>query len=114
MRSTCTFSPWTRRLKASEIVHYFARPDVMERLHLMKAPSEKTAQRWMHIMEYHYGRPKNGMYVDGHECEDAMEYCTKVFLPFWFSIEEWMMTWDNNNKPILLCGMVMFPQKKCV
>jgi len=22
------------------------------------------------------------------------------------------MTWDNHNEPILLCGMVMFPQKK--
>jgi len=29
-----------KTLKASKIVHYLARPDVMERLHLMKAPSE--------------------------------------------------------------------------
>jgi len=65
-------------------------------------------------MEYHYGRPKNGMYIDGHEHEDVMEYHTKVFLPFWFSIEEQMMTWDNNNEPIFPCGMAMFPQKKCV
>jgi len=53
-------------------------------------------QQWMHIMEYCYGRPKNRMYVDGCECEDVVEYCIKVFLPFWFSIEGQMMTWDNN------------------
>ena len=54
------------------------------------------------------------MYIYGHEREDVVEYHTKVFLPFWFSIEEHMMTWDNNNEPILPCGMAMFPQKKHV
>jgi len=48
------------------------------------------------VVDVHCGvslwRPKNGMYVDEHECEAVMEYCTKVFLPFWFSTKEQMMT----------------------
>ena len=44
-----------KTLKETEIVHYLARLDVMERLHLTEAPSEWTAQWWMHIVDYHYG-----------------------------------------------------------
>jgi len=85
-----------RYLCTRDIVQYLDKPAVKERLGLKNMPSECMAQCWMHTMEYQYGKPKNGMYVDGHECEDVVAYRTKVFLPFWMSIESWMMKWDNN------------------
>lgn len=51
-------------------------------------------------MQYHYRQTKNGMYVDGHERDDVVEYCNMVFLPFWASIESQMMKWTNDNNTI--------------
>ncbi|KAF8478293.1 hypothetical protein JB92DRAFT_3134072 [Gautieria morchelliformis] len=87
-------------LKAVDIVWYLAKPEVKERLGLKKTPSECTARQWMHAMNYQYGKSANGMYVDGHEREDVVDYQTKVFLPFWTSIEDQMVKWSNDNEPI--------------
>ena len=57
----------TKYKSAMDILHYLDRPEVKERLKLTKKPHLRTAQHWMHAMEYQYGRPTNGMYVDGHE-----------------------------------------------
>jgi len=101
-------------LCARDIVQYLDDPVVKEQLGLKNTPSECTAQHWMHAMEYWYGKPKNGMYVDGHECEDVVAYRRDVFLPFWMSIESRMMKWDNDNTPVLPQGIPNFPQQKCI
>ena len=31
-------------------------------------------------MEYQYGKEKNGMYIDEHECEDVVKYRKEVFV----------------------------------
>jgi hypothetical protein len=36
--------------------------------------SEHTAHRWMEKLGWKYGKQKNGMYIDGHEREDVVEY----------------------------------------
>jgi len=46
----------------------------------------------MTAMEYHYRKEKNGMYIDGHEQEDVVNYHKKVFLPFWTKIEQQTMS----------------------
>ena len=33
-----------------------------------------TAQRWLAKMKWHYGKTKNGMYIDGHERGDVVAY----------------------------------------
>ncbi|KAF8532225.1 hypothetical protein JB92DRAFT_3103950 [Gautieria morchelliformis] len=87
-------------LKAVSIIWYLAKPEVKEHLGLKKTPSEHTTCQWTHAMNYRYGKSANGMYVDGHEREDLMDSWTKVFLPFWTSIEDQMVKWSNDNEPI--------------
>jgi len=89
-----------RYLKAVDIIQYLNKPEVKSRLGLKETPSERTARQWMHAMDYRYGKSANGMYVDGHEHEDVVNYRTKVFLPFWTSIEDQMVKWSNDNEPV--------------
>jgi hypothetical protein len=65
-------------------------------------------------MQYCYGKPQNGMYVDGHERTDVVTYHQEVFLPFWAAIEDRMMTWDKDGKPTDPCAMPNFLEQKCV
>jgi len=97
-------------LCALDVVEYLDKPKVKVQLKLKKMPSERTAWRWMHAMQYQYGKHQNGMYIDGHEHADVVEYQMDVFLPFWASIEGEMMKWDNKNIPILPNGIPTFPQ----
>ena len=39
----------------------------------------QTAWRWFQKMDWCFGRKKKGMYIDGHEREDVVEY-RKAFL----------------------------------
>ena len=39
--------------------------------------SERTAQRWMNHLGFHFGEPPLGVYVDGHEREDVIRYRAK-------------------------------------
>ena len=61
-------------LKAVDIVWYLDKPEVKSRLGLKNTPSEHTAHQCMHVMKYQYGKADNGMYVDGHECKDVVNY----------------------------------------
>ena len=69
--------------------------------------SEQTAQRWLKKLDWRYGRKKNGMYINGHEREDVVQYQTK-FLARWKEYEEQMITFDNdgnvNITPRLPCA----------
>jgi len=38
----------------------------------------------------------------------------EIFLPFWTSIEDWMLIWTNDNQPISPRGMPTFPEQKRV
>ncbi|KIJ41420.1 hypothetical protein M422DRAFT_255624 [Sphaerobolus stellatus SS14] len=52
-------------------------------------------------MEFRYGTGKNGMYIDGHEHEDVVNYRQNVFLPLWYStLELHMMHWTPDGKQI--------------
>jgi hypothetical protein len=68
----------------------------------------------MHAMQYQYGKAPNGMYVDGHKFQDVVDYRQEVFLPFWASIEDHMMTWTRENQPINPHAMLTFPEQKCI
>ncbi|KAF8575281.1 hypothetical protein K439DRAFT_1623731, partial [Ramaria rubella] len=96
------------------VISYFHRIDVQERLKVKKIPSERTARRWMHIMQYRYGKTPHGMYVDGHERQDVVDYRTHIFLPFWASIEGRMMTWTHENTPVYPKAITSFPAQKRV
>ncbi|KIM76951.1 hypothetical protein PILCRDRAFT_26353, partial [Piloderma croceum F 1598] len=40
-----------------------------------------TARRWLHKEGFKYIHHKKGLYFDGHDRPDVVEYCQKHFLP---------------------------------
>jgi hypothetical protein len=56
----------------------------------------RTARRWLKKLDWRYGRKKNGMYIDGHEREDVVQY-RKEFLARWKEYEKCMFTFDNDG-----------------
>jgi hypothetical protein len=73
-------------IRAQDIVDFITTPDMQEKLDEMGAKKKKislrTAQRWLHKMGWRYARKRNGMYIDGHEREDIVEYRTQ-FIKRW-------------------------------
>ena len=65
-------------LKAQDIVDIIASPRMQEiftRKNISKPSiSIKTALRWLDKLGWMYGKLKNGMYIDGHERPDVVEY----------------------------------------
>jgi hypothetical protein len=61
-----------------------------------KKISLRTAQRWLHAMGWRYGRKKNGMYIDGHEREDVVEY-RREFIGRWKIYEKRMYLYNNDG-----------------
>lgn len=43
--------------------------------------------------------PKNGMYIDGHEWEDVVDYCKK-FVECWKEYEKHFMIYDNEGQVV--------------
>src|SRR6266481_5396437 len=68
----------------------------------------------MHAMNYRYSKQPTGMYIDGHEHKDVVEYRQEIFLPLWAKLEERMMTWTNDDVPNLPRAMPTFPSEKRV
>lgn len=83
-------------VKAMDIVHYLDTPEMKTRLKLKKTISLVTAQRWMRVMDYRWGKAPGGQYVDGHEREDVVEYRQLVFLPFWEKAGPSMRSWTKD------------------
>src|SRR5258707_7549456 len=48
--------------------------------------SAKTALQWLANLGWTYGKLRNGMYVDGHEREDVVEY-RQQFVECWMERE---------------------------
>jgi hypothetical protein len=40
---------------------------------------ERMAQNWLNKLNWHYKQSQNGMYIDGHEQEDMVQY-RKAFI----------------------------------
>ena len=74
-------------MKAMDIVN-FLDTEMRARTGLKKRISLATAQQWMHKPEYRWTKDPKGQYVDGHERDDVVTYCQKVFLPAWRAIKD--------------------------
>ena len=101
-------------IRAQDIVDFMETPEMQERLHEIGSKKKKislrTAQRWLHRMGWRYGRKRNGMYVDGHEREDIVEYRTE-FIKRWKIYDKRMYSYDNDgNREGELTG---FPVPPC-
>jgi hypothetical protein len=61
--------------------------------------SKSTAHCWLDKLGWRYGRQQNGMYVDGHECEDIVEYRLQ-FVERFKQHERRFLTWDNEGREL--------------
>jgi hypothetical protein len=65
-------------IKATDVVDIIASMWVQEKFRQIRICkpliSECTARRWLMRLGWKYGRHSNGMYVNGHEWADVVEY----------------------------------------
>jgi hypothetical protein len=84
-------------IRAEDVAGYVALQEVQDQLGPKKRViSLRTAQRWLGQLEWRYGKPRRGMFVDGHERDDVVEY-RKDFVRQWSEYEKRMVTYDNNG-----------------
>jgi len=86
-----------RYFKADDIVDFVASPDMQAAMGTRATFISKTmAQCWLKRMDWRYGRTPNGMYVDGHEREDVVEYCA-WFLAEYGRLERRMRRYNSDG-----------------
>ena len=61
--------------------------------------AERTAWDWLKKLNWRYEEKKSGMYIDGHEQEDVVEY-QNVFVARWKEYEACFNKWDNDGNPL--------------
>ena len=59
--------------------------------------SERTAMRWLVNLGWRSKLLKKGVYMDGHERPDVVEYCKNVFLPMMASYQDKMVKWQSHG-----------------
>ena len=66
--------------KVTDLVDIISRPKMQDRFRLagIDKPSipERAAHRWMNRLGWQYEKQQNGMYIDGHERDDVVQYRT--------------------------------------
>ncbi len=89
-----------KSISAVDIVNIVATPriqDLFSHAGITKPRiSERTARRWLTTLEWQYGLPQKGMYVDGHEREDVVKY-RQAFIERWKQYERHFHLWDNDR-----------------
>ena len=84
-------------IKAADIVEYLNEPEVKKRWDIDKSISLATAKCWMTKLGYRWVKKHRGLYFDGHEREDVVDYCQNHFLPTWNSLLPRMQKWNKNG-----------------
>jgi hypothetical protein len=87
-------------LKAQNVVEIVTSPSMQE-IFTLKGISKpsisvKTVLHWLENLGWAYGKLKNGMYLDGHERLDVVEY-RKAFVERWMGYERRFHQWDHNG-----------------
>ncbi|KAF7377886.1 hypothetical protein MSAN_00212200 [Mycena sanguinolenta] len=85
---------------AQDIVNYMATDKMKARLKLKNGISLRTAQRWMKRMEYQWTKEPKGMYSDGHEREDVVDYQQNQFLPRWAELSRYTRKFTEDGDEI--------------
>jgi hypothetical protein len=85
-------------VSALDIVEFIGTDEMKTRLKLKKSISERTARRWMNMMQYRWQMEKKGQYSDGHERDDVVAYRQDVFLPAMKKHAGLMRKWDSDGK----------------
>jgi hypothetical protein len=87
-------------LKAQDVVDIVASPEIQSiftRKGVAKESiSVNTGLRWLEKLGWTYGKLKNGMYLDGHERPDVVEY-REAFVKRWMGYELRFHRWDHDG-----------------
>ena len=65
------------------------------------------------MLNWCYGHKKNGMYIDGHERKDVVEYRNQ-FIKRWREYEKRMVTYDNNGNVDSIPSRFPVPSLKAI
>jgi len=65
-----------------------------ERSHRIRV---RTTRCWLNNMGFHYGVVQKGVYIDGHEREDVVDYRVNVFIPRWKELERRMVIFNEDG-----------------
>lgn len=87
-------------IRAQDIVDYVATPEVQQQLGTRACGIHvRTARRWLHKLSWRYQQKKKGMYIDGHERDDVVQY-RKGFVERWKEYEKRFVIYDRDGKVI--------------
>jgi hypothetical protein len=89
-------------IRAQDIVDFIAdSPDMQDLMEKSSAKrksiSLRTVQLWLHKMGWRFRKKKNGMYIDGHEQLDVVEYW-EGFIARWRNYKTRMKVYNNNGE----------------
>jgi hypothetical protein len=62
-------------IRAQDVVDVMSTPEMKRYLDTKTGISKWMGQRWLHKMQWWYGKVTKGMYLDGHRWADIVEYC---------------------------------------
>ncbi|KAJ7913207.1 hypothetical protein B0H13DRAFT_1612824 [Mycena leptocephala] len=105
---------------AQDIVNYMATDEMKARVKLKKGISLRTAQRWMKHMEYRWTKEPKGMYADGHERNNVVDYRQNVFLPRWEELSKYTrkFTEDGDERSFIVAPdgktVVIWRHDECI
>ena len=63
--------------------------------------SERTARRWLVRLGWRNKLLRKGVYMDGHERPDVVEYRNHTFLPLMVSYQEKMVKWEEEGSELV-------------
>ncbi|KAG0700911.1 hypothetical protein DFH29DRAFT_876281 [Suillus ampliporus] len=84
-------------IRTEDIVNYLKDPEVQKRHGFSKSISPAMAKRWMKKLGFCWKTEGKGMYSDGHEWGDIVEYRQNIFLPAWASFQSHMQVWKHGD-----------------
>jgi hypothetical protein len=64
-------------------------------------PQCRTARRWLEKLRFSWRRVQKGIYVDGHERADVVQYRQEVFLPAFEEIRPFLVTWGEEGRIVM-------------
>lgn len=84
-------------VKANDVVTFTENPTIQRRFGFKSAISIRTAQQWMHKLDYRWTSSVSGQYTDGHERPSVVVYRQEVFLPQFVEHERHMRRWSTDG-----------------
>jgi hypothetical protein len=77
-----------------------------------KSLSERTARRWLIKLGWRRTMLKKGVYMDGHERPDVVDYRVKSFLPLMAQYDKRMVHWVANETGLARVDPELGPDEK--